>query len=338
MYVYQIDIKAKYYKCNYSVIMEKKEKDPHMSEEIVKLQKHRIVLWCAIIIIAFFLIVQFSVSNCENKILADQFTFASTISSIILSVIAIIMSVVSGESINNLLHKFRDVHDEISDVPDKIDSSIQKMDSASNKFEEMYENLKETPQKIKESTEVMKDISKHVDSSVESLSGLMKEIQEKTENWHLIREELKEIKEGFQNMAFPTDTKISSNSGTLSEDQAKMIYEKGSLYGALILYAVKLAKDKNKKMSLNDLSLALASEPYKEYFYGYFIALKATGIFSAKDVQSGVYQITSYNTVLNSIKQYLLERAVENERLQELIPLVDKYIDDIEETVFEEVK
>ena len=66
--------------------MEKEKKDPRLSDEVVKLQKHRIMLWCAIIIIAFFLIVQFSVANCENKILADQFTFASTISSIILSV------------------------------------------------------------------------------------------------------------------------------------------------------------------------------------------------------------------------------------------------------------
>lgn len=317
--------------------MEKEKKDHRLSDEVVKLQKHRIMLWCAIIIIAFFLIVQFTVANCGNKVLADQFTFASTISSIILSVIAIIMSVVSGESINNLLHKFRDVHDEISDVPDKIDSSIQKMDDASSKFEGIYDNLRETPQKIKESTEVMKEISKHVDGSVESLSILMKEIQNKTENWHLLREDLKEIKEGFQNMAFTSDIKSENDGSILSEQQARAISKNGSLFGSLLLYAVKLAKDENKYFSLNAFSSTVDSEEYNHYFYGYFISSRATGIFIVRELKEEAmekkFEILQYNHGLDSLKDYLVEEANNNERLKELIPLVEKFIDEADSVV-----
>ena len=53
--------------------MEKEKKDPRLSDEVVKLQKHRIMLWCAIIIIAFFLIVQFSVAC----IVWDSYAFCS---------------------------------------------------------------------------------------------------------------------------------------------------------------------------------------------------------------------------------------------------------------------
>lgn len=312
--------------------MEKEKKEPRLSDEVVKLQKHRIMLWCAIIIIAFFLIVQFTVANCGNKILADQFTFASTISSIILSVIAIIMSVVSGESINNLLHKFRDVHDEISDVPGKIDSSIQKMDNASSKFEGIYDNLKETPQKIKESTEVMKEISKHVDDSVESLSNLMKEIQNKTENWHLLRDDLKEIKEGFQNMAFTSDVRDENDNNDLSKKQAKSIFESGSLFGSLLLYTVKLAKDKGRYFSLNGFTSLVAEEEYKRYFHGYFIALRSTGIITVKELSEDIagrkFEILKYNRGLDSLKEFLEEKADGNERLKNLIPVVEKFIDE----------
>ena len=311
--------------------MEKEKKDPRLSDEVVKLQKHRIMLWCAIIIIAFFLIVQFTVANCGNKVLADQFTFASTISSIILSVIAIIMSVVSGESINNLLHKFRDVHDEISDVPGKIDSSIQRMDNASSKFEGIYDNLKETPQKIKESTEVMKEISKHVDDSVASLSDLITEVQNKTENWHLLRDDLKEIKEGFQNMAFTSDVKDENDDNDLSKKQAKSIFENGSLFGSLLLYALKLAKDKGRYFLLNSFSSLVADEENKKYFYGYFIALRSTGIIKIKEVVEDIperkFEILNYNCGLDTLREYLVEKSVDNETLTALIPSVEKFID-----------
>lgn len=267
-------LRQKYYKYNYSVIMEEKKKEEPLKGEIAKLIKQRTYLWCAIIIISLFVINQFALMHCSNKVLADQFTFASTISSIILSVIAIIMSVVSSDSINSLLHKFRDLHDEIKDVPGTIDSSIAEMNKASGKFEEIYETLKNTPQKIKESTEVMKEISKHVDGSVESLSILMKEIQNKTENWHLLREDLKEIKEGFQNMAFTSDVKSENDGSILSEQQARAISESGSLFGSLLLYAVKLAKDENKCFSLNAFSSTLDGEEYNQYFYGYCAPVK----------------------------------------------------------------
>nr|DAO96780.1 MAG TPA: hypothetical protein [Caudoviricetes sp.] len=305
--------------------MENEKKDPRLSDEVVKLQKHRIMLWCAIIIITFFLIVQFSVANCENKVLADQFTFASTISSIILSVIAIIMSVVSGESINNLLHKFRDVHDEISDVPGKIDSSIQKMDDSSGKFKEVYSNLKDIPQQIEKNTEIMKDVSRDVNESISHLSELLSDIQDKTDKLDSIEMSIKMMKDQFFN-AVPRDNEFSKDLG-LTEKQTEQIITTGSLSGGLMLYAIKLAKDNKKLLSLSNLASALKIAGTYDYFYGYYVAMTAIGMVTCKLDPNNMLKVQEYDKSLNTLQEKLTQRVANDPDLENQFKLVDEFID-----------
>ena len=304
--------------------MEKEKKDLRLSDEVVKLQKHRIILWCAIIIIAFFLIVQFSVANCENKVLADQFTFASTISSIILSVIAIIMSVVSGESINNLLHKFRDVHDEISDVPGKIDSSIQKMDDSSGKFEEVYSNLKDIPQQIEKNTEIMKDVSGDVNKSISHLLELLSDIQGKTDKLDSIEMSLKMMKDQFFN-AVPSGNELSKDLG-LTEEQTEQIITTGSPSGGLMLYAIKLAKDNNKLLSLSNLASTLKIAGTYDYFYGYYVAMTAIGMVTCKLDLNNMLKVQEYDKSLNTLKEKLIQRVANDPDFENQFKLVDEFI------------
>lgn len=307
--------------------MEKENKDPRLFNEVVKLQKHRIMLWCAIIIIFFFLIIQFSVANCENEVLADQFTFASTISSIILSVIAIIMSVVSGESINSLLHKFRDVHNEISDVPDKIDSSILKMVNASSKFEEMYVSLQEIPQKIEESTKLMREVSNHVDGSIETLSSLVLVVQGKTESWDQIGDDVRQIKEGLLESSVGEESPHESN--ILNKKQVEEISISGSPFGGLLLYAIKLAKDMNKQLSLTDLGSIFDGPTVEAYFHGYFIASEATGLFKARKISNMKFEIQEYSSGLNTLKDKLMTyRATEENKFELDLAKVEKLMEE----------
>lgn len=305
--------------------MEKEKKEPRLSDEIVKLQKHRIMLWCAVIIIAFFLIIQFTVANCENKVLADQFTFASTISSIILSVIAIIMSVVSGESINNLLHKFRDVHDEISDVPHNIDSSIQKMDDASSKFEGIYDNLKDAPQKIEANTQIMKSVSKDINDSISLLSVLISDIQDKT---HSIDENIAMMKNQIFNEE-PRNVRPSEQP-QLTEKQTKRIITSGSPSGGLMLYAIKLAKDTNKLLSLPDLVSTLKTSGTYDYFYGYYVAMQAMGMVSCQLLNGNKsLKVLSYNNSLDILKETLIGLLRdEHPDFINNFELVEKFIDE----------
>lgn len=307
--------------------MEKEKKEESLKEEIMRLTKQRTYLWCIVIIIGFFVVNQFALMFCPNRILVEQFTFASTISSIILSVIAIIMSVVSSDSINNLLHKFRDLHDEIKDVPENIDSSITLMNNASRKFDGIYDNLKDTPQKIEESTRLMQDVSEHVDESIKELSNLLITVQSKTESWDLIRDDVRKIKEGL--LESPNVEEKLQKSDRLSEKQVEEISISGSPFGALLLYAIKLAKDKDKQLSLTELVSTLGEPASENYFYGYYIASKATGIFTGRrGDKDGVFEIKEYNKGLNSLKQNLLtKRATEKNKLEESIDLVERLME-----------
>lgn len=307
--------------------MEEKKKEEPLKGEIAKLIKQRTYLWCAIIIIGLFVINQFALMHCSNKVLADQFTFASTISSIILSVIAIIMSVVSSDSINSLLHKFRDLHDEIKDVPGTIDSSIAEMNKASGKFEEINETLKDLPQKIDDSTTVMTEVSEHVNDTMECLSELITKILDKTNNLDSIQEDMKALKEGFTKNA--TNETEQVNRSQLTSEQVEKIVKTGSPYGTLLLYAVKLAKDENKLLSLHELASAIAKENLNDYLYAYYVAMSAVGLITGRQIDSEyVFIIKEYNENLKSVKEILLERMENNSDIIEKFESIDKLMAD----------
>ena len=305
--------------------MEEKKKEEPLNGEIVKLIKQRTYLWCTIIIIGFFVINQFALMHCSNKVLADQFTFASTISSIILSVIAIIMSVVSSDSINSLLHKFRDLHDEIKDVPGTIDSSIGEMNKASDKFEEINETLKGLPQKIDDSTTVMTEVSEYVNDAMEKLSKLVTEVLDKTNSLDLIGEDVRTLKEALTK----TNEQELTNRIQLTSEQVEKIVKTGSPYGALLLYAAKLAKDQNKILSLNELSFAMGKKNLEDYLYAYCVAMKAVGLITGEQLESEyLFVIKEYDKNMQSVKEMLLERMDNNSEVIEIFNAIDKLMTD----------
>lgn len=284
--------------------MEKEKKDPHLSDEVVKLQKHRIMLWCAIIIIAFFLIVQFSVANCENEVLADQFTFASTISSIILSVIAIIMSVVSSDSINSLLHRFRDLHDEISDVPEKIDLSVNFMNKVYNQSEDIYNELKDVPQNIGKSTLLIENASEKIGDSITSLHEVIEELKTKTDSIVSWKDELKsEIRKGFSST---TDVN-GENDANMDKDKIyKSILDKGSYWGNSMLYAAIMAHDKKCIFDLNIFCKTVTGDlRHLDYYFGYMIFAIASTIIEVRRQNDYRYYIDAVNCTKEDLKEVM---------------------------------
>lgn len=305
--------------------MEKEKKEELLKEEIMRLTKQRTYLWCIVIIIGFFVVNQFALMFCSDRVMVEQFSFASTISSIILSVIAIIMSVVSSDSINNLLHKFRDLHDEIKDVPHNIDSSITLMNNASSKFEGIYDNLKDTPQKIEKNTEIMKDVSRDVNESISRLSELLSDIQDKTGKLDSIEVNVKMMKEQFFNAA-PKNVELSENLG-LAEKQTEQIITTGSLSGGLMLYAIKLAKDNNRLLSLSNLASALKIAGTYDYFYGYYVAMTAIGMVTCKLDTNDMLKVQEYDKSINTLKEKLIQRVENDPKFENQFKLVDEFID-----------
>ncbi len=297
-------------------------------DQLIKEKQKRIYLCCAIIIISIIVIMQFVLLLYDSEELVKQFGFASTITSIILSVIAIFMTVVSGDSINSLLHKFRDLHDEISDAPIKIDSSITKMNDTSKKFEEVYDNLKETPQKIEESTLLMKEASIVINGSIEHLSRVMDEIKEHTSCLVTMKEELKaEIQEGFANTKPTSKTdSITSNGGVY-----KSILEHGSYWGNCLVYAAVIANEKNEILNLEVFcdKLQHDKEEHLDYFYAYMVMLIASTMIDVVKYGEYKYKIEMVNCKKEDVKNQILEYMKDN-KVDEPFTKPNKDIDAID--------
>ena len=180
------------------------------------------------------------------------------------------MSVVSSDSINSLLHKFRDLHDEIKDVPVNIDSSLTVVNEESKKLGELYESIKEVPREISESVGLMKDTSKTMTESTVILSVVSDEIKKHTALFTNMKEELKaEIQARLEPSAGKSDSSVKMGDVGIYNS----IVDHGSYFGNLLIYAAIIAEERQKRLTLVD------------YFFGYMIMLIASGAVSAETMQ-----------------------------------------------------
>lgn len=219
------------------------------NEELFKSKRRQIWQWCIIIILAFFIVIQFSSIHCENQVLANQFAFASTISSIILSVIAIIMTVVSSDSLNNLLHKFRDLHDEIIEVPNKINKSTESMNSASKGLTESISDMTETIHKIEEMTRGLPDKLREIKSDINNNS---------TNNYR---------ETNSRSESAPSEIGIL-------DETIRSFLGNTSTVGLLALYSLGLCKSDNRLFTFDEFEKTVQINS-KDYVFGYLIALSS---------------------------------------------------------------
>lgn len=269
------------------------------NEELFKSRKRQIWQWCIITILAYFIVIQFSLAHCDNQVLANQFALASTISSIILSVIAIIMTVVSSDSLNNLLHKFRDLHGDIVEVPNKIDKSTKSMESASNNLIASISDMLETIHRVEKITEVLPD----------KLTELKSDINNKFPN------------------AYNKNTKVSTEETETPEDITSSLLKYSSDAGILVLYAFMLCKKNNKLLDLHKFGKSILNDS-SEYMYGYLVALSALNLIEFEATDDLELRIDYINDSINGRIQTEIEKRVSakeigSKRVDSIIKLVD---------------
>ena len=207
------------------------------------------------------------------------------------------------------------------------------MDDSSGKFKEVYSNLKDIPQQIEKNTEIMKDVSRDVNESISHLSELLSDIQGKTDKLDSIEMSIKMMKDQFFN-AVPRDNEFSKDLG-LTEKQAEQIITTGSLSGGLMLYAIKLAKDNKKLLSLSNLASALKIAGTYDYFYGYYVAMTAIGMVTCKLDPNNMLKVQEYDKSLNTLQEKLTQRVANDPDFENQFKLVDEFIDKLIENNFD---
>lgn len=167
----------------------------------------RLVYWAVIFMILT--IAFWTMSMYESDEALRLFTFAATITSIVLACVSIVLSLVSGIGTYKNLGSMRDASDKIGNVSDGL---VQIKDALN--------------------TDIMK-----IDALGENMSATQDQL-------HSIIEALSHLQEGVDNLTLENNQHATNNNEKNST--TKFDIENSSIAGALIVYACFLASEKKK--------------------------------------------------------------------------------------------
>lgn len=232
-----------------------------------------------IIILVLVIIAIFSYYYSGDSNLASLIAFAATIASIILSVLAIFMTILSNNSIGGMLHKVRDLHDTVTAIPNV---------------------LKESAEDLKDTTAELKSVNTDVNKAILSLGGKLEGLES-----HLAQNDNK--LDNLLNTISSNKTDNSHKSEYPSEALIEQYLNALSLNGIFLLYGFFLYQEKRKTGIFSLVSFAkviFGADP--AYLHGILVA-------------SGSASILFYNTIENtnnmdiknlSISPYIKKEAI----------------------------
>ena len=198
----------------------------------------------------------------------DQISFASTISSILLSVIAIIYSIVSGSNGANLYVKTEEVSKQIgetlSDLRD-LSTTVEKLEKIPDDIEKHLRELKEQMQRMEEMSEqtslqLNQEVTPKIDRLSEKVGGLV-------------------------NGGDSLGARDSKGPRKERETIFRYYISRSSFYGGLMLLGCCYARKKKKKIDLKDMTSKILGEESISilwYLLGYAIASSALGLLNVE--------------------------------------------------------
>ncbi len=198
----------------------------------------------------------------------DQISFASTISSILLSVIAIIYSIVSGSNGANLYVKTEEVSKQIgetlSDLRD-LSTTVEKLEKIPDDIEKHLRELKEQMQRMEKMSE-------------QTSLQLKQEVTPKIDR-------LSEKVGGSVNGGDSSGARDLKGPSKERETIFKYYISRSSFYGGLMLLGCCYAGKKKKKIDLKEMTSKILGEESISilwYLLGYAIASSALGILKVE--------------------------------------------------------
>ena len=197
-----------------------------------------------------------------SRVIFDQISFASTISSILLSVIAIIYSIVSGSNGANLYVKTEEVSKQIGETL----SDLRDLSTTVEKLEKIPDDIEKHLRELKEQMQRMEEISKQTSQQLN---------QEVTPKIDRLSEKVGGLVNG-------------GDSSGARETIFRNYISRSSFYGGLMLLGCCYAGKKKKKIDLKEMISKILGEESISilwilwYLLGYAIASSALGILNVE--------------------------------------------------------
>lgn len=214
-----------------------------------------------------------------SRIIFDQISLAATISSILLSVVAIIYSIVSGTNGANLYVKTEEVSKQIGETLPKL-----------NALGETVKKLDATAQELKEVPSAVGERLKEIKAQMESMSELSQKMSQKLDNVACDILTMSEPLAGVFNEMHSKPDVHSDESNLKSNRQANTLDDvfraylrNGSLSGAFLLLACCYSVKKRKPIVLTE---ELFKDKFfrSDYLWGYLVASRALGIIQVEEI------------------------------------------------------
>ncbi|WP_334644968.1 hypothetical protein [Segatella copri] len=202
-----------------------------------------------IFILVLALISTFSYYFYGNEDLVKTISFAGTLASIILSVLAIFITVLSNDSLSSMIHKIRDLYEVIKDIPDSIKKSII--------------SLGETTRQLQNNIEVM--------------NGLLPELKTQLCNVDEHIRESNEVLRSFASQQNLSSEKVIKEDVTSINLEAyfKQFLEGSSFVGLCLLYLLFTASKSNKMVSLAEYCEKVDLNSTLQYDFGFLYCLSS---------------------------------------------------------------
>lgn len=207
-----------------------------------------------ILMLALALVCTFAYCNCGDDELVKIISFAGTLISIVLSLLAIFITVLSNDSMSGMIHKIRDLYDVIKDMPTSIDKSIS---SLSESTEQLQINM----QKFNDLLPELRDEINHVDQHIKESSEAIKALSSQQ-----IVESKKTVEDSNRTIKF--------------DEYFKNFLQGSSFVGICLIYLIYVAAKAEKSVSLAEYCKKIDVDSTLQYDFGFYIACRAAGMFT----------------------------------------------------------
>ena len=205
--------------------------------------------------ILVFLVIELITSICMGNSGRDEIlryvSFAATVSSLIMSVVAIIFTIVYSS---------------------RGDEQYKKIDNASDKVSNSLIEFTKRTQDIDSTVSLFKETSDLLTGKMEAIISELKDVKSMTEE---IKDTTQSNQANSESGDFSWDTEGKKHKNVLEQ----FIYS-GSFNGNCALYACVLSKDSGKRFSMSDIPDGNPNAV--NYRYGYIIAASALGLIDGE--------------------------------------------------------
>lgn len=257
--------------------------------------------------ICIFLIVELATYICiqsdHSVEIVSYISFASTLSSLILSVVAIIYAIVSN-------NKGEVQYGKIDTASSKITDSLSEF---SKKSEELTQGLSDVLDRLSEvrsiSIETREQVSRmnsdEFRNPKDSQSNIAQNLPQSSTNPNNANDEKPESAEHDDEEIIE---KINKASQDTIDRVAFNFINAGSFIGNLALLACIYSRDTNKPFNASDI-FPPSNQDYEMYIFGYIIASSALGVIYAQNI-NGRFQVINYYPLIKliiekNIQEYL---------------------------------